>query len=95
MANGASLPQWINWHEGSDFVNINRPLDVDSVRLNIKAMLDNGRSATTTVEINLSTGAVVEVGKAFSQSQTLGDQLKLEVRRLADSGNDLLNSLAS
>ena len=95
MANGGSLPQWIDWHEGSDFMNIQRPLDVDTVRLKVRALLDNGRSATTTVEIDLNTGAIVEIGNSFSQSQTLGDQLKLEVKRLADAGNDLLKSLAS
>jgi hypothetical protein len=95
MANGASLPQWIHWQDGSDFIGIQRPLDVETVRLTLRALLDNGRSATTTVEIDLATGSVVEVGKAFSQSQTLGDQLKLEVRRLADAGNDLIKSLAS
>ena len=95
MANGGSLPQWIDWHEGADFVAIQRPLDVDTVRLKVRALMDNGRSATTTVEIDLRTGSVVEVGKAFSQSLTLGDQLKLEVNRLANTGNDLLTSLAS
>ena len=76
-------------------MNIQRPLDVDTVRLKVRALLDNGRSATTTVEIDLNTGAIVEIGNSFSQSQTLGDQLKLEVKRLADAGNDLLKSLAS
>jgi len=95
MANGGSLPSWIDWHEGVDFMEIQRPLDVETIRLRVRGLLDNGKTATVTVELDLSTGSVVEVGQAFSQTQTLSDQLKLESQRLAAGNADLLQALAS
>jgi len=88
-------PSWIDWHEGVDFMEIQRPLDVETIRLRVRGLLDNGKTATVTVELDLSTGSVVEVGQAFSQTQTLSDQLKLESQRLAAGNADLLQALAS
>ena len=45
-------------------------------------MLDNGRTATSVVEVDLRTGAVTQVGDAYAQGQTLAQQMALEVRAL-------------
>ena len=95
QANGGALPAWVDWQDGSDFMEIQRPLDQETIRLRIRGLLDNGRAASVTVEIDLRSGAVTEVGKSFSQSQTLGDQLKLESVRLASGSADLMTALAS
>ena len=95
MANGGDLPNWVEYQDGSDFMQIQRPIDTETIRLKVRALLDNGQTATMTVEIDLRTANVTEVGNAFSQSQTLGDQLKLEVKRLADSGDALVKALVS
>ena len=95
QANGGALPAWIDWQDGSDFMEIQRPLDQETIRLRIRGLLDDGRAASVTVEIDLRSGAVTEVGKSFSQSQTLGDQLKLESVRLASGSADLMTALAS
>jgi len=85
MANGGDLPNWVDYQDGTDFITMQRPLDVETIQLKVRALLDNGQSATMTVEIDLGTAKVTEVGNGYAQSQTLGDQLKLEVKRLADS----------
>jgi len=95
MANGGSLPGWIDWQDGADSLHIQRPLDQDTIRLRLRGLLDNARSATVTVEIDLRTGSVTEIGKAFSQSQLLGEQLKLESRRLTSGSAELIHALAS
>jgi len=95
MANGGDLPNWVDYQDGTDFITMQRPLDVETIQLKVRALLDNGQSATMTVEIDLRTAKVTEVGNGYAQSQTLGDQLKLEVKRLADSGDALVKSLVS
>lgn len=94
MDNGGSRPAWIDWPDGTDFMEIQRLLDVETFKLRVKAILANGRTAKTTVEVDLRTGTVVEVGKAFSQDQTLDEQLALEGQRLADGSAELIQALA-
>ena len=94
MANGGSLPEWMDWQDGADFMQMQRPLDVESTRLRVRALLDNGRTATSNVEIDLRTGAVSQVGEAITQTQTLDEQLKLEARNIAEGDSDLLKALA-
>ena len=93
MANGGSLPDWMDWQEG-DFMQMQRPLDVETTRLRIRALLDNGQTATSNVEIDLRTGAVSQVGEAITQAQTLDEQLKLEARNIAEGDSALLKALA-
>ena len=95
MADGRDLPEWMDWQSGSDFMQVTRPLDVDTLKLRIRALLDNGRNAVTSVEIDLATGSVIEIGQAFSQSQTLSEQLVLETKRLSEGADALLKTLAS
>ena len=94
MANGGSLPDWMDWQDGTDFMQMQRPLDVESTQLRIRALLDNGRTATSNVEIDLRTGAVSQVGETITQAQTLDEQLKLEARNIAEGDSDLLKALA-
>ena len=94
MANGGSLPDWMDWQDGADFMQMQRPLDVESTRLRVRALLDNGRTATSNVEIDLRTGTVSQVGEAITQAQTLDEQLKLEARNIAEGDSDLLKALA-
>ena len=82
LANGSALPAWFDWSNGADFAQINRPLDVETIQLRIRALLDNGRTATTVVEVDLRTGMITQVGEAYAQAQTLGQQMALEARAL-------------
>lgn len=84
MADGSSMPDWIDWANGSDFMQVQRPLDVDTVKLRVRALLDNGRTSTITVEIDLRTGAVTQVGDAYVQGQTLQQQMALEAQDLRE-----------
>jgi len=95
LANGAPLPSWAEYLPGADFMQISRPLDQETIQIRVRALLDNGQTATMTTEINLTTGAVTELSRALSQAQSLADQLALETQRLAAGSSDLLNSLAS
>jgi hypothetical protein len=81
-ANGGALPAWFDWSNGADFAQINRPLDVETIQLRIRALLDNGRTATTVVEVDLRTGMITQVGESYAQAQTLGQQMALEARAL-------------
>jgi len=93
--NGASLPEWVNWSQGSDVLDISRPLDTPTLSLRVRALLDNGRTASMSVEIDLATGSVTEIGQAFSQAQTLSEQLALENQKLSTAPNTLIQSLVS
>ncbi len=93
--NGGQLPTWIDWQDGSDFMEIQRPLDQETIRLRIRGLLDDSRAASVTIEIDLRSGAVTEVGHSYSQAQTLSDQLRLETHRLSANNDTLLRSLAS
>ena len=63
-------------------MQVQRPLDTDIIRLKVKALLDNGRTATISVEIDLATGAVTQIGDAYAQGQTLQEQMVLEAQDL-------------
>lgn len=91
--NGRSLPSWVN-QSAEDMVHIQRPLDQEAVRLRVKAILDDGRSAATTVEIDLRNATVTQVGDVTAQGQTLSDQLVLERLNRTVADNDLLAALA-
>ena len=102
MADGASLPAWVNWSNGSDFMDVSRPADAETLGLKIRALLDNGRVSSITVDIDLQTGTVTQVGDAFAQGQTLQQQLALEAldleERLADANraqNALIDALSA
>ena len=94
--NGEQLPDGIDWSNGTDFMHVQRPLDTETMRLRVKALLDNGRTATISVEIDLRTGTVIQLGDAYAQGQTLQEQLALEAQDLeaqmaeADSTQDAL-----
>ena len=85
---GAPMPDWVDWDYGSDFLVINQPLDTETLTLRVRALLDNGLTASMRLEIDLSTGGVTQVGEAMSQAQTLTEQLVLENIRLS-TGPDL------
>ena len=82
QANGSQLPDWVDWPVGTDFMQVQRPVDTDTIRLKVKALLDNGRTATISVEIDLATGAVTQIGDAYAQGQTLQEQMVLEAQDL-------------
>ncbi len=93
--NGAALPDWVDYMAGQDFAVIQRPLDQGMVDLQIKALLDNGMTATTSVQINLETGVMTRLGDSFVQSQTLSEQLALETQAFEKEGQDVLLALVS
>ena len=102
MADGTALPTWINWPSGSDFMDVSRPADQESLGLKIRALLDNGRVSTMTVDIDLLNGIVTQSGEAYAQGQTLQQQLALETldseERLAEADkaqDDLLKALTA
>ena len=95
MANGAPMPDWVDWSQGSDFLVINQPLETESFTLRIRALLDNGLTASMSVEIDLSSGNLVQVGEAVNQAQTLSEQLILENIRLSTGPDALIKSLVS
>ena len=78
MADGSQLPAWANWSKGADFVDMSRQIDVDAIRLKVRALLDNGSTTSAAIEVDLSTGAVTQVGEAYAQGQTLQQQMALE-----------------
>jgi len=101
MADGSSMPSWMDWTGGSDFINVADPIEVETIRLRVRALLDNGRTGTMTVEIDLRKGTVTQIGDAYAQGQTLQEQLALEAEDLraqmaeSDSAQDaLLKALA-
>ncbi len=101
MADGSQLPTWVDWSNGTDYMDVARPLDTETIRLQVRALLDNGRTTSTTVEVDLRTGTVTQVGEAYAQGQTLQQQMALETIALreqlaeADTAQDaLLRALA-
>jgi hypothetical protein len=84
MADGTQLPAWVEWSGGADFMDISRPLDSETLRLQVRAILDNGRTTSTTVEVDLRTGTVTQVGEAYAQGQTLEQQMALETRAMRE-----------
>ena len=101
MADGSAMPAWINRPNGADFMDMSRPLDTETIRLQVRALLDNGQSTSTTVEIDLGTGTVTQVSDAYTQAQTLQEQMALEAQDMreqmaeADTSQDaLLKALA-
>jgi len=92
--NGEKLPAWVEHDGGQDFAVIQRPLDQEIVQLKVRALLDNGLTATTSVEINLTTGAMTKLGDSLVQSQTLSEQLALEMQAMERSGEDMRLALA-
>ena len=78
MADGTPLPAWINWSNGSNFIDISRPANGEMLGLKIRALLDNGRVGSIAVDIDLHNGAVTQTGDAYAQGQTLQQQLALE-----------------
>jgi len=61
-------------------MQIQRPVDHEILELRVKALLDNGRTATISVEIGLRTGTVTQTGEAYAQGQTLQEQLAFEAQ---------------
>ena len=94
MANGADLPDWMNWQDGSDFMEMQRPLGVETINLRVRALIENGRTASSNVEIDLRTGTVTQLDDTITQAQTLDEQLKLEARNMAEGDSELLKALA-
>jgi len=101
QADGTQLPDWVDWSNGTDFMQVQSPLDKEVIKLRAKALLDNGRTATISVEIDLRTGTVTQLGETYAQGQTLQEQLALEAQELelqsaeADTAQDaLLRALA-
>ena len=90
---GAPIPDWVDWDYGSDFLVIHRPLETETLTLRVRALLDNGLTASMRLEIDLSTGGVTQVGEAMSQAQTLSEQLVLENIRLSTGPDALIKSL--
>ena len=102
LADGSSLPAWINWSKGSDFIDVSRPAGEETLGLKIRALLDNGRVSTMIVDIDLLNGIVTQSGEAYAQGQTLQQQLALETldweERLAEADkaqDDLLKALTA
>jgi hypothetical protein len=52
-------------------------------------LLDNGRTTSTTVEVDLRTGIVTQVGDAYAQGQTLQQQMALEAMALREQVADV------
>ena len=96
MTDGTQLPAWINWSSGSDFMDVSRPANTETLGLKIRALLDNGRVGSISVDIDLHNGAVVQTGEAYAQGQTLQQQMALEVLAMeeqlaeADAAQDAL-----
>ncbi|WP_233349903.1 Ig-like domain-containing protein [Litorimonas cladophorae] len=84
MADGSQVPSWVDWSNGADSMDITRPLDAETIRLQVRALLDNGRTTSTTVEVDLRTGIVTQVGNAYAQGQTLQQQMTLEAMALRE-----------
>ena len=95
LANGDPLPRWAEHLSGSDFMQITRPLDQEVIELRIRALLENGQTATTITQIDLGTGGVTQQSEAISAAQSLQDQLALETQRLEAGSRELLKALAS
>ena len=91
--NGNTLPSWVDHAPGQDFVIVHRPLDQEAVELHIKAILDNGFTATTSVQVNLETGLMTKLGDSYVQTQTLSEQLALEAQANERGGEDILLAL--
>jgi len=71
---GRSLPDWVDYQAGSDFIILNRPLSEETITLRIQAVLDNGRRVGGNFEIDLRTGEIELVGRLQAQSLTLSEQ---------------------
>ena len=84
MADGSTMPAWANWSNGANFMDISRSVDSESIRLKVRALLENGRTTSATVEVDLRTGAVTQAGEAYSQAQTLQEQMALEALTLRE-----------
>ena len=89
------MPDWVDWDYGSDFLVINQPLDTETLTLRVRALLDNGLTASMSLEIDLATGSVTEIGQTIAKAQTLSEQLVLENIRLSTGPDALIKSLVS
>jgi len=79
QVDGTPLPAWLDWSNGTDFMQVQRPLDTKTIQLKVKAILDNGRTATISVEIDLRTGTVTQLGEAYAiiSFEMVGDFLSV------------------
>lgn len=90
---GQTLPEWIDYRQGQDFIILNRPLAPESVTLHIQAILDNGRHVGGSFRIDLRTGEVELVGRAVAQTPTLSQQFAQVSREEQATGKALLATL--
>jgi len=93
LSNGASLPSWAVLD--GQMLHIQRPLDQEVLSLRVKAVLDNGRTVTVPVDIDLKSGQVTERGRLSSGLTSFADQLEIETDRMTLEQDELVKALAS
>ncbi|WP_371396900.1 Ig-like domain-containing protein [Fretibacter rubidus] len=76
-ARGGAFPAWVDYTRGQDALIINRSLEQQTMQLRVRALLDDGRSITTLVDVDLHRGIIERAGPAMSADQTLDQQLHL------------------
>ena len=92
--NGRTLPGWIAYQDGQDFLILNRPLSPETVTLHIQAILDNGHRIGGNFMIDLRTGAVDQIGQMRAQSLTLSGQFEQMAKAERAQDQALLKVLA-
>ena len=92
LSNGASLPSWVSLDD--ETLHIQRPIDQEVLSLRIRAVLDNGRTVTVPVDIDLTTGQMSERGQLSSSLSSFNDQLQMAGGEEALEHSALVSALA-
>gem|GEM_PF-4266547 len=91
---GGSLPAWIDHAKGSDKVVLNRTVADETAVLHIRALLDNGRSVSMAVEVDMATGTVEQAGQSYARAATLSEQFEIAEASETAEHKALLMALA-
>jgi len=92
LANGRSLPDWID--RSGNLLQIQPQPGQDNVELRVRAVLDNGRTVVMRGEIDLGTAQITEIGRASASLSSFADQLAAETAEFTPEQDELVKALA-
>ena len=93
-ARGGSFPEWVDYTRGQDLLTVNRSAEQVTMQIRVRALLDNGRSISTLVDVDLKGGIVERAGPASTADQTFDQQLQVAVSVEVAEDDALIKALA-
>jgi hypothetical protein len=98
LANGMPLPAGVDYARGLDLLTLNRSAVQSDMELRVRALLDNGRTISLLVDVDLHHGVVEHSADnaaiAQSSAQTLDQQLQLAASDIDGQDAALMKALA-